>query len=74
MQLLDTTLREGEKTPGVSFSIDEKKEIARQLDEFGIDIIELGHPVVSEDIEKACRIISADGLNAETMSHSRAMK
>jgi len=74
MQLLDTTLREGEQTPGVSFSIDEKKEIARQLDKFGIDIIELGHPVVSEDIEKACRIISADGLNAETMAHSRAMK
>jgi len=74
MQLLDTTLREGEQTPGVSFSIDEKKEIAHQLDEFGIDIIELGHPVVSEDIEKACRIISADGLNAETMAHSRAMK
>jgi homocitrate synthase len=73
MQLLDTTLREGEQTPGVSFSIDEKKEIARQLDEFGIDIIELGHPVVSDDIERACRIISGDGLEAETMAHSRAL-
>lgn len=74
MQLLDTTLREGEQTPGVSFSIDEKKEIARQLDEFGIDIIELGHPVVSGDIEEACRIIAGDGLKAETMAHSRALK
>jgi len=42
MQLLDTTLREGEQTPGVSFTIEEKKEIARLMDEFGIDIIELG--------------------------------
>ncbi len=74
MQLLDTTLREGEQTPGVSFSIDEKKEIARALDEFGIDIIELGHPVVSDDIEKACSIIANDGLEAETMAHSRALK
>ena len=74
MQLLDTTLREGEQTPGVSFTIEEKKDIARQLDEFGIDIIELGHPVVSEDIEKACKIISGDGLKAETMAHSRALK
>ncbi len=74
MQLLDSTLREGEQTPGVSFSVDEKKNIARKLDEFGIDIIELGHPVVSADIEKACRIIASDGLNAETMAHSRALK
>lgn len=74
MQLLDTTLREGEQTPGVSFTIDEKKEIARLLDEFGVDIIELGHPVVSEDIEQACRLIANDGLEAETMAHSRAMQ
>jgi len=74
MQLLDTTLREGEQTPGVSFTIEEKKEIARLMDEFGIDIIELGHPVVSEDIERACRVIAGDGLEAETMAHSRALK
>ncbi|MBS3787265.1 Lrp/AsnC ligand binding domain-containing protein [Candidatus Bipolaricaulota bacterium] len=74
MQLLDTTLREGEQTPGVSFSIEEKKEIARKLDEFGVDIIELGHPVVSGDIEKACRVISGGDLKAETMAHSRALK
>lgn len=43
------------------------------MDEFGIDIIELGHPVVSDDIEEACRVISRDGLKAETMAHSRAL-
>ena len=74
MQLLDTTLREGEQAPGVSFSIEEKKKIAHQLDEFGIDIIELGHPVVSDDIEQACRIIAGDDLKAETMAHARALK
>ncbi|MFP4136629.1 MAG: Lrp/AsnC ligand binding domain-containing protein [Candidatus Acetothermia bacterium] len=74
MQLLDTTLREGEQTPGVSFTIDEKKEIAGLLDEFGVDIIEIGHPVVSSDIERACRTIAEDELEAETMAHSRATR
>lgn len=74
MELLDSTLREGEQTPGVSFSVEEKKKITRLLDEFGIDIIELGHPVVSDDIEEACRVISQGELEAETMAHSRALK
>lgn len=74
MQLLDSTLREGEQTPGVSFSVEEKMKIARLLDEFGIDIIEIGHPVVSKDIEKACREITSKDLKAETLAHSRAVK
>ncbi len=74
MQLLDSTLREGEQTPGVSFTVEEKLEIARLLDEFGIDIIEVGHPAVSQDVKEACRVISGDGLQAETMAHSRALK
>ena len=42
--LLDTTLREGEQTPGVSFTVDQKLRIARTLDEIGVDMIEVGHP------------------------------
>lgn len=74
MQLLDTTLREGEQTPGVSFTVEEKVKIARMLDDFGIDIIEVGHPVVSKDVKEACRVIAHEDLGAETMAHARALE
>ncbi len=45
--VFDTTLRDGEQTPGVSLTVDEKVEIARQLDKLGVDVIEAGFPVVS---------------------------
>ena len=50
IEILDTTLREGEQTPGISFTIDQKIAIARGLDAFGVDFIELGHPAVSPDV------------------------
>ena len=74
MELLDSTLREGEQTPGVSFSVEEKVEIAKSLDEFGIDIIEVGHPAVSPDVAKGCKAIVKENLNAETLTHARALK
>ena len=46
--IYDTTLRDGEQTPGVCFSFDEKLEIARKLDQFKIHQIEAGFPIVSE--------------------------
>lgn len=73
VMLLDTTLREGEQTPGVSFSIDQKLRIALLLDEIGVDMIEAGDPNVSPD---ACRFIervSGMGLKAEIVAHCRAM-
>ncbi|MEL6436894.1 MAG: citramalate synthase, partial [Pseudomonadota bacterium] len=42
--LFDTTLRDGQQTPGVDFSVEDKITIARMLDEFGIDMIEGGYP------------------------------
>ena len=45
IEILDTTIREGEQSPNVSFSIDQKIEIVKELDEFGVDFIELGHPI-----------------------------
>ena len=42
IQILDTTLREGEQTPGVSFTIDQKVKIVEMLCDFGVDFIELG--------------------------------
>jgi 2-isopropylmalate synthase len=50
VQILDTTLREGEQTPGVSFTHAQKIEIVKKLDGFGVDFIEVGHPAVSVDI------------------------
>ncbi|HVL49476.1 MAG TPA: homocitrate synthase [Candidatus Thermoplasmatota archaeon] len=74
VKLLDSTLREGEQTPGVSFTLDEKLEIARRLDAFGIDYIEAGHPAVSPEIAHAVREVARLGLSAEIVAHSRAMR
>lgn len=74
VKLLDSTLREGEQTPGVDFTLEQKLDIARRLDAFGIEYIEAGHPAVSPDIGRAVREISHLGLNAEVVAHSRAIK
>ncbi len=73
VKILDTTLREGEQTPGVSFSIDEKVEIARRLDGARVDMIEAGHPAVSEDVKQAIKRITAERLSAQILAHSRAV-
>ncbi len=44
LYLFDTTLRDGQQTPGIDFSVEEKKSIARMLDDLGIDYIEGGYP------------------------------
>ena len=46
--IFDTTLRDGEQTPGVCFSLNEKLEIARKLDQLKIHQIEAGFPIVSQ--------------------------
>jgi len=74
VEILDSTLREGEQTPGVTFSVEEKLIIASLLDEFGVDIIEAGHPRVSEDILRGVKEISNQGYSAEILAHCRAMK
>ena len=43
--IFDTTLRDGEQSPGASLSIHEKYEIARQLEKLGVDVIEAGFPI-----------------------------
>lgn len=70
--LLDTTLREGEQTTGVSFTVEQKLRIARTLDEIGIDMIEVGHPNVSPDINQFIKEVTREGLNAEIVAHCRA--
>ncbi len=58
IQFFDTTLRDGEQTIGVNFSIDEKVAIAKQLENWGVDVIEAGFPVASEGDFEAVQAVS----------------
>ncbi|CAJ1224001.1 2-isopropylmalate synthase [Lactococcus lactis] len=62
IEFFDTSLRDGEQTPGVSFSISEKVTIAKQLEKWGISVIEAGFPAASPDSFEAVKQI-ADSLN-----------
>jgi 2-isopropylmalate synthase len=55
--IFDTTLRDGEQSPGASMTLDEKLQIATLLDEMGVDIIEAGFPIASQgDFESVVEI------------------
>jgi 2-isopropylmalate synthase len=58
--IFDTTLRDGEQSPGVSLTVDEKLEIARQLERLRVDVIEAGFPVASEGELDAVRRIARE--------------
>ena len=58
--IFDTTLRDGEQSPGASMNIDEKLRLARQLERLGVDIIEAGFPVSSEGDFQAVRQIARE--------------
>ncbi|MEA1924663.1 MAG: 2-isopropylmalate synthase [Candidatus Altiarchaeota archaeon] len=74
MLVLDTTLRDGEQTPGVSLTPQRKLEIAKALDNLGVDIIEAGSAITSEGERKGIKLIANEGLNAEIASYSRIVK
>jgi 2-isopropylmalate synthase len=56
--ILDTTLRDGEQSPGFSMNTAEKLELARQLEKLGVDIMEVGFPIASEDDAHAVSLIA----------------
>ena len=60
INIFDTTLRDGEQTPGVALNIAEKIEIARQLARLGVNIIEAGFPITSDGDFQAVRRIAAE--------------
>lgn len=74
INIYDTTLRDGEQTPGVFFSINEKLEIARKLDELGIPQIEAGFPRVSKNEKEAVKRIANEGLDANIICLTRTKK
>lgn len=72
--VLDSTLREGEQTPGVYFDKHIKLAIANLLDEVGVDIIEAGHPMVTPEIHAAVKSIAQKNYKAIVGAHSRSLK
>lgn len=72
--VLDSTLREGEQTPGVYFDKHIKLAIANLLDEVGVDIIEAGHPMVTLEIHAAVKSIAQKNYKAIVGAHSRSLK
>src|SRR5919201_3272228 len=73
IRILDSTLREGEQHPGVSFTIKQRIQIAWMLDSFGVDQIEIS-PVVSPDHFEATKPIIKQDLRADILAHTRAIK
>src|SRR5204862_944644 len=71
--LYDTTLRDGEQTVGVVLDPEQKLEIARLLDELGVDRIEAGFPRVSQDDWEAVKLVAGAGLRAQVWGFSRAV-
>src|SRR5271169_1397279 len=56
--IFDTTMRDGEQSPGASMSFDEKMELAKILEEMGVDVIEAGFPIASNGDFEAVREIA----------------
>ena len=73
IRILDSTLREGEQHPGVSFTKKQRIQIAWMLDYFGVDQIEIS-PIISKDHFEATKTIIKQGLKADIVSHGRALK
>ncbi|MDO5835577.1 MAG: 2-isopropylmalate synthase, partial [Methanobacterium sp.] len=74
VRIFDTTLRDGEQTPGVAITPDEKIRIAKRLDRLGVDVIEVGFPAASLGEQKASRKIKGLGLNAQVCGLARVLQ
>ena len=73
IKILDTTLRDGEQTPGVSLTSKEKFRIANKLDEIGVEFIEAGSAITSQGERDSIKEITSQGFNAEILSFSRPL-
>lgn len=72
--IYDTTLRDGEQTPGVCLRTPEKLQIARKLDELGLHQIEAGFPVVSNEEKRSIKAIVAEDMDADILVLARTKK
>ena len=71
IRIFDTTLRDGEQSPGCSMNLAEKLTLARQLEKLGVDIIEAGFPIASEGDFEAVRAVAAQVRGASICGLAR---
>jgi homocitrate synthase len=69
--IIESTLREGEQFVGANFSTAQKVEIAKALDKFGVEYLELTSPAASPQSQEDCRVIAGLGLRARILTHVR---
>ena len=74
IKIYDTTLRDGEQSPGVTLTPEEKVIIAKQLEKLGVDTIEAGFPITSKGEKEAIRLIAAENLKCEVSGLARLEK
>lgn len=72
-KLIDTTLREGEQFARASFRTEDKVEIARALDAFGVEYVEVTSPAASPQSQRDAALIAKLGLGARVITHSRCV-
>src|SRR5258708_28422429 len=72
IQIFDTTLRDGEQSPGAAMTHEEKLQIAELLDEMGVDVIEAGFPISSAGDFKAVQEISRIGKRPRLLGPFRS--
>ena len=70
----DETMRDGEQTPGVAFTPEEKLTIATLLDAMGVPLMDVGIPVVSKEEARGVKAIARAGLDASIMAAARAVR
>jgi 2-isopropylmalate synthase len=68
VKVFDTTLRDGEQSPGCSMNTEEKKRMARQLEELGVDILEAGFPIASNGDFEAVRAVAGQAGKTVTVA------
>src|SRR3989442_5009934 len=74
IRIWEETLRDGEQTPGVAYTPEEKLRIATLLDEIHLPIIDVGIPVVSKEEARAVRMVAGAGLDATVMGAARTVR
>jgi len=74
VRIFDTTLRDGEQTPGISLSPENKLNIAKKLDDLGVDVIETGFPIISDGERESVKMITHANLKTELCGLARTSK
>ena len=74
VNIFDTTLRDGEQSPGCSMNVEEKLRLASQLDALGVDVLEAGFPIASDDDFIAVREVARTCRRPIIAALARALK